>query len=427
MKRHKNWILSSNAFSISSLSSISKSLIDSCRQYDQDIRIVELNQTSSNSSDLDLFLHETPEVIFVAHPLVIHHSLFRQMLLSAQSSKVKFIIYVVGDFLRRGLEYIELEHLMMGKDIHWVFPSESYANVARPMFENPQEVSAQAIALDRRFGFDEKKRKSARESLGLKDNELCFIYTGRISRQKNIELSIELIKKSCQQNGIQYKFLLVGTIDDFEGASVGLPEKLGSMFYRLKKWEDENVVWVPEKNSEQLAALYNGADIFVSLSCYHDESFGLSPLEALGSGLPCLLSRWGGYRDFQKVSDKYCQLIKIELSANGFEIDEMDFFHSIKKCQEAMGARQECSKLFRDHYSHDSFQRFIQDTVLKVKNSFQGFSAKYRGAILKNLKEEKKLSEEFEEAYHYKFPIRKWNKETYEEIYGQMWREGKDE
>lgn len=40
-----------------------------------------------------------------------------------------------------------------------------------------------------------------------------------------------------------------------------------------------------------------GADIFLSLSDNLQESFGLTPVEAMAAGLPCVVTDWDGYRD----------------------------------------------------------------------------------------------------------------------------------
>ncbi len=40
-----------------------------------------------------------------------------------------------------------------------------------------------------------------------------------------------------------------------------------------------------------------GADVFVSLADNLQETFGLTPLEAMAAGLPCVVSDWDGYRD----------------------------------------------------------------------------------------------------------------------------------
>ena len=40
-----------------------------------------------------------------------------------------------------------------------------------------------------------------------------------------------------------------------------------------------------------------GADVFISLSDNVQETFGLTPAEAMAAGLPCIVSDWDGYRD----------------------------------------------------------------------------------------------------------------------------------
>jgi hypothetical protein len=44
-------------------------------------------------------------------------------------------------------------------------------------------------------------------------------------------------------------------------------------------------------------SLWSVADIFLSLSDNIQETFGLTPIEAMAAGLPCVVSDWDGYRD----------------------------------------------------------------------------------------------------------------------------------
>ena len=39
------------------------------------------------------------------------------------------------------------------------------------------------------------------------------------------------------------------------------------------------------------------SDIFISLSDNFQETFGITPLEGMASGLPVVVSDWDGYRD----------------------------------------------------------------------------------------------------------------------------------
>ena len=46
-----------------------------------------------------------------------------------------------------------------------------------------------------------------------------------------------------------------------------------------------------------MQAAWRAADLFVSLSDNVQETFGLTPVEAMAAGLPCVVSDWNGYRD----------------------------------------------------------------------------------------------------------------------------------
>ena len=48
---------------------------------------------------------------------------------------------------------------------------------------------------------------------------------------------------------------------------------------------------------DSILAALQAADTFVSLSDNIQESFGLTPIEAMAAGLPCVVSDWNGYRD----------------------------------------------------------------------------------------------------------------------------------
>ena len=52
-----------------------------------------------------------------------------------------------------------------------------------------------------------------------------------------------------------------------------------------------------DANRSAVLEAYAAADLFVSLVDNVQESFGLAPLEAMASGLPCVVSDWDGYRD----------------------------------------------------------------------------------------------------------------------------------
>src|SRR4029079_16664641 len=44
-------------------------------------------------------------------------------------------------------------------------------------------------------------------------------------------------------------------------------------------------------------SIWSVADIFISFSDNIQETFGLTPIEAMAAGLPCVVTDWNGYRD----------------------------------------------------------------------------------------------------------------------------------
>ena len=55
--------------------------------------------------------------------------------------------------------------------------------------------------------------------------------------------------------------------------------------------------WIPGRAFELSERVRWAADVFVSLSDNPQETFGITPLEAMAAELPCLVSDWDGYRE----------------------------------------------------------------------------------------------------------------------------------
>jgi len=58
-----------------------------------------------------------------------------------------------------------------------------------------------------------------------------------------------------------------------------------------------SVVFVDGRQPETQSTIWSAADIFMSLSDNIQETFGLTPIEAMANGLPIIASDWDGYRE----------------------------------------------------------------------------------------------------------------------------------
>ena len=55
--------------------------------------------------------------------------------------------------------------------------------------------------------------------------------------------------------------------------------------------------WVDGKNFSHYNEAWAASDLFVSLSDNLQETFGITPVEAMAAGLPVVVSDWDGYKD----------------------------------------------------------------------------------------------------------------------------------
>ena len=134
-----------------------------------------------------------------------------------------------------------------------------------------------------RFAPDATARKEIRARLGIKDATLCFLFLGRLNRDKGIGELFEAFNRPAEEEKNVF-LLLVG------------PDEGG-----YARRADEYRHLVPGKNycyfgrTEQPEKLLNAGDVLV-LPTYR-EGFGTSVIEAACVGLPCICSDAYGVLD----------------------------------------------------------------------------------------------------------------------------------
>jgi hypothetical protein len=60
---------------------------------------------------------------------------------------------------------------------------------------------------------------------------------------------------------------------------------------------DVTFMWVDGNDAAKYRSAWQAADVFVSLSDNIQETFGLTPVEAMAAGLPVIVADWDGYKD----------------------------------------------------------------------------------------------------------------------------------
>lgn len=132
------------------------------------------------------------------------------------------------------------------------------------------------------------KRRVQRSLLGLEDDALAILFVGRLSRYAKsnpIQLLLAM-EQAAGRAGKPVYLIFLGYSPDqeaeeaFRGAADALSAKC-------------RVRFVADDDANFPDGLWAAADIFCSLSDNIQESFGLTPIEAMASGLPVVVSDWG--------------------------------------------------------------------------------------------------------------------------------------
>ncbi len=136
-------------------------------------------------------------------------------------------------------------------------------------------------------------RESARNSFKIPENSFVMLWVGRFSAIDKADLLpfIKMLFDLIQANPGQERLLLCNGRqrlgENFGDAVKDFATQLGI----------SNNVRILDEVQDRMPLLYSAADVFVSPSDNLQESFGLTPIEAMACGVPQIVSDWNGYRD----------------------------------------------------------------------------------------------------------------------------------
>jgi glycosyltransferase involved in cell wall biosynthesis len=134
-------------------------------------------------------------------------------------------------------------------------------------------------------------RAKVRAQLGLEDDELLVLWVGRLSFfEKAFPQSMfKAVQRASQASGAKLHFAMAGWFPN--EADRGRYEEVARLHA-----PDVPANFLDGNDRTLLGELWAGADIFISLVDNIQETFGITPLEAMAAGLPVVISDWDGYR-----------------------------------------------------------------------------------------------------------------------------------
>lgn len=142
------------------------------------------------------------------------------------------------------------------------------------------------------FATDPAQRKAWRERLDIPQDAIVALYVGRLNvlAKMNPALMAQALERTAQLTGQKIYWIVSGWAatpqawDSFHAATRAF---CPSIAYRP----------VDGRPTETRFSIWSAADLFLSFSENIQETFGLTPAEAMAAGLPCVVTDWNGYRE----------------------------------------------------------------------------------------------------------------------------------
>ena len=133
----------------------------------------------------------------------------------------------------------------------------------------------------------------ARKQLNIADNDIVVLFVGRLSfhakaHPQPMFMALQAVAEAQPQRKIH--LIQCGWY-----ANAAIKEA----FAQSAEYCSPNVVnhYLDGRDQKNVQLAWSVADIFMSLSDNIQETFGLTPIEAMARGLPVLVSDWNGYKD----------------------------------------------------------------------------------------------------------------------------------
>ena len=143
------------------------------------------------------------------------------------------------------------------------------------------------------FTFNQKDKVTARIKLGIESDAIVILYVGRLSFHAKAHPLPMYQAIAAAANTLKNKKVVLIECGWFAH------ENIEKAFHEASDFACPNikVLRIDGRIAENRNHAWAGADIFCSLSDNIQESFGITPIEAMAAGLPVVVSDWDGYKD----------------------------------------------------------------------------------------------------------------------------------
>lgn len=142
------------------------------------------------------------------------------------------------------------------------------------------------------FDFDDAERAAARQALDLAEDEVVALFVGRLvfHAKAHPYAMYRGLQLAAERTGKRIALVLSGW---FPNADIENAFRKGAADFA----PDVRLIVLDGRRPELRDRAWAAADLFTSLSDNIQETFGLTPIEAMAAGLPVVVTDWDGYKD----------------------------------------------------------------------------------------------------------------------------------
>ncbi len=193
-----------------------------------------------------------------------------------------------------------------------------------------------------RFGSDEAKRKAKafRAKYGISDEDIVFLFSGRLSPEKGAEELLEAFGQVAEQVP-NAKLVVAGAFFFNSNIKSSFEQKLHDLASQPQV--KERIIFTGFVDYNDMPALYEMADICVLPSIWDDPA-PLAVIESLVSGKPLITTRSGGIPEYANddcaiILERDSQLVEhlaqamVELASNPTKRDAMSLSSTSMRSQ----------------------------------------------------------------------------------------------
>ena len=142
------------------------------------------------------------------------------------------------------------------------------------------------------FAHQPAQRAAWRERLGIPHDAIVALYVGRhsVRVKMNPALMAMALERAAQRTTRPIYWLNSGWVE---------PASAETSFHEQTRALCPSVTYlnIDGRQPDVRFSIWSAADFFLSFSDNIQETFGLTPIEAMAAGLPSVVSDWNGYKD----------------------------------------------------------------------------------------------------------------------------------